>query len=267
MRKFITFYYLLFVLLIMGTFASMAQNDYGNVILGVVAFSFSILFGIQFITSFSSDKNLNYLNRIELLCLTLLAIILGLRVFYIHFQWVEAIYGLAGLALIGVQFRKVLIQWKSYWNQNKILALLVVAFRVSIILYLFSMTIVPFVPRLTEPTGELAFALLIIFLLGTYLKRDLIVAGEKVSPFKMINQLKDHSLVLMTLFILFTAYMGLTRIGATPAMYSDELPQAYFELIKQDERESKLREEVSKTEEFKEMYDQFVEKHKTLESK
>jgi len=39
----------------------------------------------------------------------------------------------------------------------------------------------------------------------------------------------------MTLFVLFTAYMGLTKFVILPKMYSDEYPQAYLELVKQAE--------------------------------
>lgn len=267
MKNFISYYYLLFVLLIMGTFASMAQNDYGNIILGCVAFAFAFLFAIQFMATFSTDKQVNYLNQSELFALTLIATILGLRVFYIHFQWVEIIYGLAGLTLIGIQFRKMLIQWQSNKNRNKMVAFLTIAFRLSIIFYLLSMTLVPFAPEFTEPAGEIAFALLLLFLILAYVKGDLIMKGEKISPVQLVNQLKDHALVLLVLFALFTSYMGLTKIGAAPTMYSDELPQAYFELVKQSEAGKIEKGETSQTEKFKEMYDGFVKKNQTLEGK
>ena len=89
MKRFITIYYLLFVLLILGAFASMAQNDYGNNILGGVAIAFAALFGFQSFTSFSHKEKSERIDRLELLSLTILAGILSLRVFYIHFQWVE----------------------------------------------------------------------------------------------------------------------------------------------------------------------------------
>lgn len=252
----------------MGTFASMAQNDYGNIILGSVALAFAFLFSVQLIATFSSGKEVNHLNKLELFTLILIAAILGLRVFYIHFQWVEAIYGLAGSTLIGVQFKKLMIQLQSYKNRYKMLAFLTITFRVSIIFYLISMTVVPFAPRLTEPAGEIAFALLLVFAIVAYTKRrELTMVGEKISPVQLVNQLKDHALVLLVLFVLFTSYMGLTKIGAAPTMYSDELPQAYFELVKQSEMGKTEKGATSQTEKFKEMYDGFVKKNQTLEDK
>ena len=246
----------------MGTFASMAQNDYGNKLLGGVAFSFALLFSIQFISSFSPLKQVNIINRIELLALAIVAIILGLRVFYIHFPWVEAIYGLAGLTLIVIQIRKIWIQWKSSKNQTMKLTILTVSFRLSILLYLVSMTVVPFVPNLSEPAGETAFVLLLLFLIVAYAGGEIMTMGEKISPVQLINQLKDHSLVMLVLFVLFTAYMGLTKIGAAPAMYSDELPQAYFELVKQETSGVKA-ENKRKSDEFKKMYEQFIAHQRT----
>ena len=55
MRKFNTIYYLLFILLVMGAFASMAQNSYGLKIMGAVAFIFGLLLIVYF-------KVLNYIN-------------------------------------------------------------------------------------------------------------------------------------------------------------------------------------------------------------
>ncbi len=72
----------------------------------------------------------------------------------------------------------------------------------------------------------------------------------------------------MTLFVLFTAYMGLTKINILPKMYSDEYPQAYFELVKQAEAgEEKLVNGEYKHEEFKEMYDGFVSRNSVSDQK
>jgi hypothetical protein len=262
MKKYNTIYYLLFVLLIMGAFASMAQNDYGNTILGVVAFLFAIVFAIQLLSSFARKDSSLQINRFELLTLMTLSIILGLRVFYIYFLWVEYIFGLAGLLLIGVYLKRLITIWSLFISKNKTLAFLSSIFFVSIILYTTSMTLVPFSPMLTEPIGKVAFALLLVFSVGSYLKRNLMVEGERISSFKMVSQNNDHSVVIMALFILFTAYMGLTKINVIPKMYSSELPQAYIELVKKLESGTD-KDQIKKTtpEEFKKAYDWFVERN------
>ena len=259
MKKYNSPYYLLFILLVIGAFASMAQNDYGNTILGGVALAFFLLFVVQLISSFTTKNKVELMDMLEFVSLTLLSGILALRVFYIHFQFVELIFGIAGLVLIAVYMRKLVQSWQTHNSINKVLAMLMAAFHGSIILYAVSMTIVPFVPSLAEPAGAAAFALLIAFVLVGYVKRDLMLGGEKVSAFRVATRFKDRSVVLLALFLLFTAYMGLTKIGAIPKMYSDEFPQAYFELVnKAESGQEKAVEGKYRHEEFKEMYDRFI---------
>ena len=57
MKSYNTIFYLLFVLLIMGAFASMAQNNYGMKILAGVAVAFGIVFLIRFLESFKEKSN------------------------------------------------------------------------------------------------------------------------------------------------------------------------------------------------------------------
>ncbi|NJN42639.1 MAG: hypothetical protein HC811_10825 [Flammeovirgaceae bacterium] len=66
MKRYNTAYYLLSVLLILGSFASMAQNDYGSYILGLVTFGFAFLFLLQFLQSFSREVSDSVvINRLE----------------------------------------------------------------------------------------------------------------------------------------------------------------------------------------------------------
>ena len=148
------------------------------------------------------------------------------------------------------------------------LAILVILFYGSIILYVVSMVTVPLLPQLAEPTGGTAFALLLSFLFLSIWKQDIMLEGEKVTGFSYVLKFKDRSVVLLTLFVLFTAYMGLTKIDVLPKMYSDEYPQAYFELVKQAEAgEEKPVNGKYKHEEFKEMYDRFVSRNSVLDQK
>ena len=87
MKKYNTLYYLLFMLIVMGAFASMAQNDYGTTILGLSAVSFSVLFLVQLISMVITTKNWIKNGAIELVSLCVLAGILAMRVFFIHFQF------------------------------------------------------------------------------------------------------------------------------------------------------------------------------------
>lgn len=260
MKRYNTIYYLLFVLLIMGAFASMAQNDYGVTILGLVAISFSLLFLIQLI-SFVNKKERDWGTVIELTTLIFLAGIMALRVFYVYFGFLEMIFGIAGISLMLVYFRKATNAYSSISRKSKSLTGLVLAYYFSIILYLFSMIAVPFFPSLSEPAGVLAFGLLILFIVLNITAGNILYNGENVSGLTFVTGFKDHSTILITLFLLFTAYMGLNKIGIIPKMYSNEFPQSYFELV--NRAETGKEQPVSgkyKHEEFKQQYDRFVKR-------
>jgi hypothetical protein len=246
----------------MGAFASMAQNDYGIKILGVVAVAFSVLFLSQLI-SFFSKKNQNRDNSeaVELFSLILLSGILALRVFYIRFPFVELFFAGAGLLLVIVYIRKLVSSYKLNQTKSKSMAWLVLLFHASIIFYIVSMIAVAFIPSLSEPAGGAAFAMTLVFIIMSLIKKEIMVGNEKVSAFSFIARFKDSSILLITLFLLFTAYMGFTKIGVLPKMYSDEFPQAYFELVNQAEtgKEQPVNGKF-RHEEFKEKYDRFVER-------
>jgi hypothetical protein len=268
MKRFSPIYYVLFMLLVFGAFASMAQNDYGIKIVGIVAAAFSLLFTIQFLLHLKKKNRNNFVDLLELGSLVLLASILAMRVYYIRFQFVETVFGVAGTILISAFVIRLLKSWTKTSELNKVLALLVASFYGSIIFYTISMVTVPFIPVIAEPMGGIAFALVLSFCFWGYRRQDLLVEGEKTSAFKYVLKFKDQSIVLLTLFVLFTAYLGLTKIGVLPKMYSDEYPQAYFELVKQAEAgEEKPVDGKYKHEEFKEMYDQFVSRNTVADQK
>ncbi len=264
MKKFNTIYYLLFILLVMGAFASMAQNSYGLTIMGGVAFVFSILFLIQLYFEVKMKGRKDVLVIAELIGLIILSAILGLRVFYIHFLYVEILFSAAGFLLVLVYLRKMLRHFRLYHKKNNLLATIFLFFHVSIIVFLISLVIVPFMPKVAEVAGIGAMILLIVFLLFSWNKRDIMFDGSNVSPFKLVTRLKDHSIIIVCLFLLYSLYFSLNTIGMLPAIYSDELPRAYYQLVENASlRKEKAANGKYKFEEFKEKYDQFL-KHNAM---
>lgn len=260
MKKYNTYYYLLFVLLVMGGFASMAQNSYGFKIMGLVAFIFGLLFVTQLVYVFRNKSKIDYLVICELIGLFSISIILGLRVYYIHFDLVELIFGLAGGLLMAVYGVKAVQLFKEINSKNKILALLVLCFYVSLISYILSMTVIPFFPIFSEVFGILAFLLLIIFGVVSFRKKQMHYGSDKATSISVIVGNKDRSIILMSLFLLFTVYMGLSKVEVLPKMYSDEFPQAYFELVNTAEMgQGEAVDGKYKHEEFKEKFEKFLE--------
>jgi hypothetical protein len=262
MRKYNTTYYLLFLLLVTGAFASMAQNSYGLTIMGGVASAFAIVFLIQLIR-IVRKKGLDDISQVmELSGLSVMSAILAMRVFYIHFQYVEIVFGLAGCILIVVYARKMINAFILIRRESTYLALMAVIFYSSIVLFLLSMTTIPFLPLLAEPAGMTAFGLILIFIAVSLYKGNVIFADDKITAIRLATRAENRSVVLISVFLLFSLYMGLTKVDLLPKVYSDEFPQSYFELVNRAESGQEIPVDGRfEHERFKEQYDLFIKRH------
>jgi hypothetical protein len=262
MKSYNTIYYLLFVLLIVGAFASMAQNSYGLTLLGAVSVSFGLLFLYQFFKSFQQQERKDYLFQIELLALFVLSILFALRTFHVYFPFSEVLFAIAGLVLVYVYGKKMLQRYAGLKNKNVKLAQLSLAYHFSLILFIIALIAAPFLPQLYAYLGIAAFLLLVGFLIAGLLVPNYLLDGSEFSVFKLVASLKDRSMILLSLFFIISLYTGLTRIGVLPAMYSDEYPQAYFKLVNKAETgNEKPVNGKYKHQEFKERYEGFLERN------
>jgi hypothetical protein len=233
MKRYIIYYYILIVFLVMGAFASMAQNNYGLTIMGFVAFSFTLLFSIQLIYVIRNKGKSEWPDIIELLGLILLSSILGFRAFYIWFDFVAPLFFGGGLLLIFIYLRKMTLLFKELGNKNRSIGLPVLAFYLSLVLFILFMVAFPFAPVSAQSFGIFGFILMLAFLVISYLNKPTIINGEKTTGFLYILKAKDRSIILASLFILFALFIGLNNLGLLPSLYSDKYPKAYFELINQ----------------------------------
>lgn len=261
MNRYNTFYYLLILLLITGAFASMAQNGYGIQLMGGVSAVFSLLFLYQAANPLQKAEAKRF-RLIELISLSVLFGIISLRTFYIHFPYAEMLFGLAGFSLFMVYAIKLVTLFPQIRKENVFLSWMVFLFFSSLTLFVLSVTITPLLPVLAEPAGMAAFALILIFTAASLSKRDQLYKGERVNALKIAMRAEPRAVLLLSLFVLFSLYIGLNRVNLIPAVYSDEFPRTYFELV--NRAESGLEEPVDglyEHERFKQEYDQFLEKH------
>lgn len=264
MKRYNTIYYLLFILLVTGAFASMAQNSYGLKIMGGVAFAFGLIFLVELISVFVQKESKNAFIWMELACLSALSFIFALRVFNLRFAFIEECFAAGGSLLVLLYLRKMLLRFREFRSQNNFLSVLSLVFHLSMILFLISLVMFPFKPKIAEIAGSSAFVLLLIFIIAGLLKKKVLVEGEKVTAFTMIKEFKDHSIIVISLFIIFSLYVGLHSVGVLPGIYSDEYPQAYYDLVnKAASGKDKPVAGKDKYEIFKEKYDQFL-KHNNV---
>jgi hypothetical protein len=261
MAKHLSYYYLLFVLLIMGGFSAMAQNNYGSFIMGGVAITFSMLFLIQLISLLKSKGKVDWLNFTELMALIVIGGILAMRIFYIRFDFVEQIYGVAAFGLFIVYCIKLITYQKQVRPKAATMANYLALFHLSMAFFTLSLASTPFIPIYAEWAGIAGFAILLAFIALGALSKPMLIDGNKISLFRFVNRIKDRSVLLASLFILFSLYLGLTKFDIIPTMYSDEYPQAYFKMLNTGNKELTDGKEPVSPDEFIKAYDQFVKKY------
>ncbi|ULQ51012.1 hypothetical protein [Flavihumibacter fluvii] len=262
MKRDQTFFYLLFVLLVMGAFAAMAQNSYGLKIIGAVSAVFGLIFLMRLGSMILKERK-NIFAILELSSLTILASIFALRVFYIHFSYVETIFVVAVIALIFVYIRKMIFRFRKSAVEAPGLAWTVIAFHGSVILFLVSLALMPFIPAVASWVGTLAFLMLAIFIFAGFRKKEKTAEGEPVSAFTILFHYTDYSFLIISLFFLFSIYVGFNKMGLLPPIYSDEFPQAYFELVeKASSGKEKPVNGQFRHQAFKENYDAFIQRNK-----
>lgn len=259
MKAYNTLYYLLFVVLITGTLAAIAQNSYGIKILGAVSIAFAILFLIQFVNSFTQKTKINIYLSVELGCLFILSVIFVLRVFYVSFYYAELLFMLPSLILIALYFRKMVETVRTIQSKNIFLSALICLFYLAIILYFISLSTINSLQQFSQTVGEIAFGLLIVFAVCSLIKPDTLLDGHNASAFKLLVKKKDNAILILSLFLLFTLYKGFTMTGLLPKIYSDEYPKRYFELVNKAESGKEVPIQGKyKYQEFKEGYEDFV---------
>jgi hypothetical protein len=262
MKSYNTVYYLLTVLLIMGGFASMAQNSYGLTIISGVCMAFGLIFFVQFIQALGANEPNRKEQAVEFFVLFILAIIFTLRTLQIYFPFIEWIF-VAAAVILALNYLTRLRHWFRLISlKNKALAVLILMAYLSIVLFCIAMIEITFKPRIARLTGGLAMILVFVFLLSGLFKRHFIVDGESKSVFSFIAGFRDRLYLLLSLFIIFSLYFGLSGAGILPKLYSNKFPQAYFELVNNAETgKEKPVDGKFKYQEFKERYDQFVERN------
>ena len=263
MKKYNPLFYLLFIMLIMGAFASMAQNGYGLKIMGAAGALFALVFLAECLAVINSKGKKDIYFLAEASCLFLLALLFTFRLLYIHFAFVEEIFAAAGLVLAGLYVKRMTDRFKEIHRKNNTLALLSVIYHLGIILFLLSLVLMPFASGWAEIGGLVAFVFLLVFAILALLRKTYLVEGDHVTAFSMIKYFRDHSVIVVSLFLLFTLYVGLNRLGILPGIYSDQYPQEYFKLVeraasgKEKAENGKYRHEI-----FKKQYELLLKRHK-----
>jgi hypothetical protein len=261
MKPRIVFHYFLYLAIILGAFASMAQNDYGLTVVSWSCYLFAFSIILELVQRFGT---LSWDKKFELAGLAILLLLFGLRAAYIHFAYVETILLVVSASLIIVYTLHALKKIRQAGADNKRLRNLILVYYLSLTGFTLSMGIAILLPSLTEIVGGIATALLLLFFIGIGLSRQQLINGVEVKTSAYLRKHAGYSIVLMTGYLLISLYSGLHMLGVLPSLYTDKIPHAYIELINDAEtgKETPI-DGVYKHELYKEAYENFIERQES----
>jgi len=262
MRRFSTLYYLLFMLLILGAFASMAQNNYGVKLLGVVATAFAVLFALEFIDEAGKGEQRDPFAVAELGCLVILAGIFASGIFFVRFPYMDLLFILSLSILFLLYLRKAVRAYTQFYNRSRQLSIGLMLFYGSICIFLLAYGLRSYFGKVSTGLGIAGLWMVLLLALIGFFTRKRIVDGQNMTGLSYTFRARENAILLISILSLFTLYSTLTQTGALPGMYSDEYPQAYYKLVNEaNTGKDKPVNDKFRYIEFREGYLKFVQKN------
>lgn len=256
MNRSITILFLLFMLLITGAFASMAQNNYGFTLIGSVAVCFALFFLYHLVRKFRKSRNPSSQSVLELGGLSILAIASALNIFHVRVPFLSYVSAIAAVLLIGVygwSLRKTLVSGKgNAW---------IILYYLGILVFLFSFALSPFFPGITLFADSLGFICLLLFVLGVLLWPMISKGWSQNRILDVIGGFRDRSFLVASLFFVMALYGFAVRGGALPPLYADTYPKVFFDMTGTGERVKGDERNATSPAEFKSSYERFVSRN------
>lgn len=262
MRRYATIYYLLFVLLVMGAFASMAQNAYGLKICGVACLGFALTFLHEiFFTSMSDDDQIvaPWMVYAELICLSVIALVFVFRDFSVDFSFADVFLIFSSTFLFLLFFYQAILQLKVARRFQSMLPYMVALYYGAVLFFVLSILSGIVLPGLTSQLALVAIVLVFIFAVLTLIFKTFRVSEEAISIWQFIRQMKNKSSIVLIASLLVSGYSLLYSVGILPSFYYGT-PRGYQQLIElSNAGDGTVGKERPR--EFKERYDAFITKH------
>ena len=262
MKRYATIYYLLFVLLVMGAFASMAQNAYGLKICGIACLGFALTFLHEiFFAPRSADDQLvaPWLAYTELLFLSVIALVFLLRNFSNDLPFSDTLLTVSLTGLLLLSLYHAILQLKIAARHHIKLVYLVALYYGAVLFFILSILSTVVFPGLAINLALVAIVLVFVFAGLTLVFKEFTINEELVSIWQYTRQMKNKSAILLIACMLISGYSLLYSAGILPPFYYGT-PKGYQHLIElSNAGDGKVGKE--KPREFKERYETFIRKH------
>jgi len=261
MKKYNTLYYFLFVVLILGAFASMAQYSYGLIICGIACLGFT---GAFLVEAFREAQRSGLparrrLNVISLLIFAAIAFIYLLRNFSFDFPLSGVIMTcLLTILLVTTLLHAVVYIRKAAqlgWQTVLPLSLYNIV-SIVFILFLLLGPIFPPYENTFAMTGVAFFGVFVVLVVFLRMSGTDADDEESSGPWNYLRQLPGKSVLLMATGLLLGVLNLLISNRIFPPLYRGTTPDGYEHLVSEGAVESG----ALKAQEFKDQYEKFIER-------
>jgi hypothetical protein len=254
MNRTTTILILLFMLLITGAFASMAQNNYGFLLIGFVCMCYAAFFLYHLIRKLTAGKKSSLRSRVELLALFLLAFSFGLNVFHIRVPFLSYITVAAAVMLILIYasyLREALVPGKTHvWNA---------LYYTGIELFLLTMIMSQLNLQIPFYIEILGFGCLVACLVGMLVIPALREGLRLQRLTDVMAGFRNRSFLVASIFFITFIYGSAVSAGALPPLYADDYPKVFYELTgKKDEADRRAQ---TSPRDFKDAFERFVSRN------
>jgi hypothetical protein len=259
MKKYNTLYYFLFVLLILGAFASMAQFSYGLVICGIACLGFT---GAFLVEAFQESKPnglsvQSKLNILSLLIFAAIAFIYMLRNFSFDFPQSGIIMTALLTILLITTILRAVDDIRDATPLGLQTVLPVILYNTALIIFILFLLVGPIFPAYENTlalTGLVVFALFLV-LIAFFGRPKKNVDEDRSGTRNFRRLLVDKSMLVVAIGLLFGILNLLVSNRIFPPLYRGTIPDGYEHLVNHGAGESG----TLKAEQFKDQYEKFTE--------
>jgi hypothetical protein len=255
-------------LILIGLFATMAQNGYGYSLMGMACFGLALLYITQLVwkvfEDYSSLEKKDLVDIAELLLLAFLILLFGFRALYISLPFSKLIFTALCILLILDYCLIASAVFNTTKTENPAVARNLIYFYTTILLFILSLVTRIFSPFLSEIIGAFGILSSSPFLISLIRQVKFDISGQTMNLFQFITASRNKSGLLFLFFIFSGIYIGLSNLRIIPEIGNAEKPGTYIEWINDAETgkekpvDGKYRHEI-----YKEFMDKFLERHGT----
>lgn len=266
MKRYYTLYYLLFMIMITGAFASMAQNNYGLKLIGLTCLGFACLFFFEALLDWKRKIELSLSTRIlltiELLVLGALALLLFFRSNFIDFNEATMLFSVLLIILTSIYIIYLIRSVSRWWSKSKSLSTGLALYFLVLVLFLATSILMLGVHSKSTFTGIVGIFCLVAFGLWVVVSKKIIVEGERMSIVSHIWKMNNKSFIVLVASLAIGLYFVLNRSNFIPPLYTNEKPAGYLKLIKEAEEGTENIDEEQRTYKlFDQRYQSFIKKY------